>query len=185
MSLIPPGERRELRSVVRSQFKVLRTEVKQRESELVAEAERQLMERYRDEDKRQDDLNWRIREVVDQANKDLTDLLREFSDDAEGGRWSRIFALSAPRITRRNEDRPQLHAALTSGIKSQVSSALLALDRQEADLLRQLAMESLQSDEAQVFLGRIPTVAELVPSSRLREIETAFDLRKAAGEVTP
>ena len=184
MTLIPPGERRELRAVVRSQFKVLRTEVKQREAELVADAERQLMERYRDDDKKQEDLNWRIGEIVKQANQDLSDLLRTYSDDQEGGRWSRIYALSAPRVTRKNEDRPQLHAALTSGIKASVQNALLALDRQEADLLRQLALESLESAEAQAFLGRIPTVAELVPSRRLREIEAAFDARKAAGEVT-
>ena len=185
MSLIPPAERRELRSVVKMQFKVLRTEVKQRETELIAEAERQLMERYRDEDKRQDDLNWRISEIVKQANQDVLDLLREYSSEEEGGRWGRIFGMSAPRVTRKSEDRSQLHAALTSGIKANVQSALLSLDRQEADLLRQLALESLQSDEAQAFLGRIPTVAELVPSARLREIEAAFDARKAVGEVTP
>lgn len=180
MSLIPPAERRELRSVVRSQFKVLRTEVKQRETELVAEAERQLMERYRDEDKRMDDLNWRIRQVVDQANNDIGDLMQGFSGDEDGGRFRRMHAVSYPYINRKSEDRTQLHAALTTGIKAQVQTALLGLDRQEADLLRQLALESLESAEAQAFLARIPTVGELVPSERLREIETAFDQRKAA-----
>jgi hypothetical protein len=180
MSLIPPAERRELRAVVRSQFKVLRTEVKQRETELIAEAERQLMERYRDDDKRMDDLNWRIRQVVDQANNDIRDFLKELSDLEDGGRFSRVYGLSYPHVNRKSEDRTQLHAALTSGIKAQVQSAVLSLDRQEADLLRQLALESLESAEAQAFLARIPTVAELVPSARLKEIEAAFDQRKAA-----
>lgn len=180
MTLIPPGERRELRSVVRSQFKVLRTEVKQRQSELVAQAERQLMERYRDEDKRQDDLNFRVREIVSQANRDIGDLLREHSDGEEGGRFDGLFMMRAPSIRRRDESRSQLHSAFIAGIKAQVETALLALDRQEADLLRQLALESLESAEAQEFLGRIPTVADLVPATRLREIEASFDAARGA-----
>jgi len=175
---IPPGERRELRSVVRAQFKVLRAEVEQRRAELFAAAERQLMERYRDEDKQMDDLNWRIRQITDQASNEIEDLVRGLGDALEGGRWMSYRRLSVPKFTRRSEDRKQLHAALISGIDAQVKTAGLRLERQEADLLRQLAMEGLQSDEAQAFLSRIPTVGELVPSERLREIEAAFDQQK-------
>jgi hypothetical protein len=56
-----------------------------------------------------------------------------------------------------------------------VQQALLALDRQEADLLRNLALDALETDAARGFLDRIPTVADLVPSRRLREIEAQFD----------
>lgn len=175
MNLIAPGERRELRSVVRSQFKVLRAEAQQRKAELLAEAERQLVERYRDEDKQMDDLNWRVSQVVDQANSDIEDLMKQVGVAQDGGRWRNVYRLSLPRFTRQSESRKQLHAALTAGIDAQVRAALLALDRQEADLLRQLAADALESDEARAFLMRIPTVAELVPASRLREIESAFD----------
>ena len=178
MTLIPPGERRELRAVVKAQYKVLRAEVGQREAELMAEAEQRLVERYRDEDKRMDDLNWRIAQVVDQANNDIRDMLKEISDEQDGGRWQRMMSIGAPQIRRKSEDRKQLHAALEAGVKSQVKSALLSLDRQEADLLRQLAVDALESEAAQAFLERIPTVGELVPSRRLREIEAAFDEQK-------
>lgn len=48
--------------------------------------------------------------------------------------------------------------------------------RQEADLLRSLAVDALESDEARSFLGRIPTVGELVPSVRLAELASAIDV---------
>jgi hypothetical protein len=173
---IPPGERRELRSVVRQQFRVLRTEVKQRELELKAEAERRLMERYRDEDKAIDDLNWRITEIAREAQRQIDDLMKEHSDAADGGKWGRHDGrLSANGVSRKTEDRTQLHRALMAGINEQVRQASLALDRQEADLLRALSMETLESSAARAFLERIPTVGELVPSARLREIESAFD----------
>jgi hypothetical protein len=181
VSTIPPGERRELRSVVRAQFKVLRAEVEQREAELDAEAEHRLMERYRDEDKQVEDLNWRIAQIVGLANREIEDLMREVSDIQDGGRWQQMYSLSAPLARRSSEDRKQLRSALRAGIKSQVKSAQLSLDRQEADLLKQLAMDGLESDAAQAFLTRIPAVAELVPSQRLREIEAAFDKGRGGG----
>jgi hypothetical protein len=179
MSTIPPGERRELRSVVRSQFKVLRAEVEQREAELRADAEQQLMKRYRTEDKAMDDLNWRINQVVDQANNDIADLMKAAGADQDGGTWNgKSYRLGFPRVSRKNEDRQQLRTALMAGIRAQVKSAQLALDRQEADLLRQLAIDALETEAAQAFLGRIPPVGQLVPSARLLEIEAAFDESK-------
>jgi hypothetical protein len=179
---IPPGERRELRSVVRAQFKVLRTEVKQRRLELEAEAEGRLVDRYRAEDKRVDDLNWRIQELAREAQRQIDDLLKAHGEDVEGGQWGRWAGqLSLRPVSRKTEDRNQLHRALLAGIAEQVSQAMLALDRQEADLLRALAMEGLETDAAREFLVRIPTVAELVPSARLRQIEAAFD----QGQVRP
>jgi len=175
-SLIPPGERRELRYVVRQQFRVLRTEVKQRETELLAEAERRLVDKYRDEDKTVEDTNWKIREIGRDAQRQIDDLLRAAGEDLEaGGGWRFSRTVQVPQVHRKSEDKSQLHRALVAGIKDQVAQATLSLDRQEADLLRSLAMEALESEEARAFLGRIPTVAELVPTTRLREIEAAFD----------
>ena len=179
--LIPPGERRELRAVVRQQIKVLRAEVKQRKSELVAEAEARLMERYRDEDKKANDLMWRICQLTDDVNRQLEDLMKEYEVGEDGGNWRRGYgsAFQPPTVYRVTEDRKQLHKALLAGIDVQVEQAQLNLDRQEADLLRSLAMEALETEQARAFLGRIPTVAELVPSKRLNEIERQFDQSKS------
>jgi hypothetical protein len=179
--VIPPGERRELRSVVRSQFRVLRAEVEQRQAELEAEAEQKLMLRYREEDKKVEGLNWRIKQIAEQANREISDLAKEVGYGQDGGRWSRAHLLSAPHFTRTSESRSQLHAALMTGIKAQVRQALLALDRQEADLLRRLAVDALETEAARTFLAGIPTVGELVPSKRLAEIEAAFDGGRGSG----
>lgn len=173
-SRITPGERRELRAVVRQQVKVLRAEVKQRRDELIAQAEARLVEKYREEDDQADELSRRVNDLTVQANRQLRDLLLEFEHVLDG-HWRHYSGFSPPRIQRASGHRDQLRKAMIAGIEAQVQSANLALDRQEADLLRALAVEGLETDAAHKFLARIPTVAELVPEKRLHEIEAAFD----------
>lgn len=177
MTTMTKAERTELRSVVRQQFKVLRGEVDQRRKELAAEAAGQVRRRYATADKTVDDLNWRIEQIVDQANKDIRDAVKAVQGDSSGGQWQWSGPVRAPRVAHEREDRYALNNALTSGIDAQARSAMLTLERQEADLLRQLALGALESDEARAFLAAIPTVGELVPASRLQEIEAAFDDR--------
>jgi hypothetical protein len=169
------GERTELRSVVRGQFKVLRGEVEQRRAELAAEAAEQVRRRYATTDKQLDDLNWRVEQIVEQANKDIRDAIQAVQAGSEHGQWTWSGALHAPHVNYIREDRFALQGALSSGIDAQAKAALLTLERQEADLLRQLAMGGLESEEARAFLAAIPSVGELVPASRLQEIEAAFD----------
>lgn len=176
--IITPGERRELRAVVRAQLKVLRTEVKQREAELLAEVEARLVERYRDEDKQIDELNSSIMEIGRNAAREIDDLIRAAGMAQDGGQWRRRDHVQVWGVSRKTEDRTQLHRAMEAGVKAQVVQALHALDRQEADLLRELAMNALESSAAHAFLTRIPTVGELVPAARLREIESTFDQSK-------
>lgn len=172
---IPPGERRELRSVVRSQIKVLRAEVGQREMELQAEVEQRLNERYREEDAKADTFARAARDITRKANDEMEKLLEEYQEMFEGGKWGGRPMLQSPTVYRRQEDRKQLRDAMMAGIKAQAKQAMLDLDRREADLLRDLAIDGLETSQARAFLERIPTVAELVPSKRLREIEATFD----------
>lgn len=173
--LMTPGERRELRTVVKQRMKVLRADVAQRRMELLAEAESRLVERYRAQEKAIEDLNFAIAEAVEKASREVTDLIIAARGDADGVSIRRPVRLQPPRITTHIEDRAQLHRAMIAGIESQVKTALLNLDRQEADLLQTLALQTLETDAAREFLGQIPSVAELVPAARLREIEAAFD----------
>lgn len=178
MSEMTQAERRELRSVVKQQFKVLRAEVEQRRRELAAEAAEQVRRRYATADKEVDDLNWKIEQIVDQANKDIRDAVKAVQADSRGGQWAWSGPLRSPRVNHEREDRFALNTALGTGIDAQAKSALLTLERQEADLLRQLALGALESEEARAFLASIPSVGELVPASRLAEIEAAFDAGK-------
>ncbi len=172
-----PGDRRELRTVVRQRLKVLRADVAQRRMELLAEAERRLVEKYRHEDNAIDDLNFAIAEVVEKASREVTDLILAARGESHGVSIRRPVRLQPPRLNTYSEDRAQLHRAMTAGVEAQVKTALLDLDRKEADLLQQLALHSIETEAARQFLAGIPSVGELVPEARLAEIEAAFDER--------
>lgn len=171
-----PGERRELRSVVKGQFKVLRAEVKRREQEMKAEAEAQLLERYRDEDSAIGSARDEIAKIQADALRQVAEVgqrLREAYPDltVQAGMGYRGFELVAA-----NGKRNQLHKAILAAIPNKVGDANLTLDRQENDLLRVLSVGALQTSEARAYLDTIPTVGELIPAVRLKELEASFDL---------
>lgn len=170
-----PGERRELRTVVRQRMKVLRADVEQRRMELLADAEARLVDRYRQQDKQIEDLNFAIAEVAEKASREITDLIIAARGDTEGVSIRRPVRIQTPRLNSYTEDRAQLHRAMVAGVEAQVKQALLSLDRQEADLLQSLALQTIETDAARQFLAGIPSVGELVPAARLNEIEAAFD----------
>lgn len=168
---IAPGERRELRSVVRGQFKVLRAEVKRRADEMKAEIETDLVARYREQDAA-------IYEAEREAARKIQDCVRELEQIGQalkeshpdltvhtGGYGGRLG------IAAMNHNRAQVHRALMASIPDRIGDAHLNLDREEIRLLRQLSEGALDGAEARGFLGEIPTVGELVPRARLREIE--------------
>jgi hypothetical protein len=151
---------RELRAAIRQRFIALRVEVQHRRAELVAETEAQLLERYRAENERADELNRGLKEITDEANRKAVALLREFEDLADGGRWrgGRQAVFEVPRIYRVSVDRTRLHRALIAEIDKQTRQTLRVLYRQQATLLR-------APDRARVLMARaIPTaVADLIP----------------------
>ncbi len=76
-----------------------------------------------------------------------------------------------PFVAAQDPNRSQTHAALIAAIPNQVGDAKLKLARQEMDLLRDLSVGALKSEQAQQFLASIPSVGELVPRVRLAELE--------------
>jgi hypothetical protein len=64
---------------------------------------------------------------------------------------------------------------MQAGVKAKVKAALHDLEREESVLLEELLVGEIESEEGRAFLSRIPTAAQLVPSSRLAEIERQFD----------
>lgn len=173
MSGITKTERAELRSVVRQQFKVLRDEVEQRQAELVADIEKQVAEQWAGRDEQLAALKDEALRLAEEANK----ALREFVAADPERKALAVFGFTAPDIRHRVEDAQQrnlLRTAAVSDLRARVGAALVKLGRQEADLLRTLAVGALETDEAHGFLTGIPSVAELVPASRLREIEASL-----------
>jgi hypothetical protein len=171
---ITPGERRELRSVVRGQFKVLRSEVKRREQELISEVETELLQRYRQQDidiqKAQEEAAEAQREHLRQLQRIGRELRMAHPDltvEVKNGYGGLGLQAADPK-------RAQLRRAAVASIPTTVADAALRLDRQEMDLLRSLSEGALESSDARAFLTVIPTVGELVPTARLREIEASL-----------
>lgn len=69
------GERTELRSVVRQQFKVLKSEVEQREREVHAQLEADIEARFAEQDRKEQDIGFLINEIVLKANREINDVL--------------------------------------------------------------------------------------------------------------
>jgi hypothetical protein len=176
--MITKTERNELRSVVRQQLKVLRSEVKQRENELLAEIDAHLAEQYAEADARFNVTYKAMEEIVRTANRALGEVVA-----SGGGEPLRHYEfLNVPRLSRSGErHREALREAAISELRAKVHSATLRLDRHEADLLRQLSLDALESEEAKQFLTSIPTVSALVPAVRMAELEAALEERPDQG----
>jgi hypothetical protein len=165
--MITKAERTELRSLVRNQIRVLRHEVLQRAKELTADVDVQLERRYANVDKAWADAAFLAEQAVQEANRAVNDAYRTLMGEHHLER--RYVDWHPPEKPAR--ERAMLRQTALSRIQAQVTAAMLRLDRQEADLLRDLAIGALESDEAHEFLRAIPTVGELVPAARLAEIE--------------
>lgn len=177
--MITKTERQELRSIVKQQFRVLRSEVDQREAEMSAEVEQRLVNRYADTDNHHAEVENKVAEILTDAQTKL-DALFAAEDDLDHSEHTRLrpLRISMPHILWDTADRTQFRRALNAEVEAITSNAKAQLQRQEADLLRTLAVGAIESEAARTFLEGIPNVAQLVPSQRLAELEAAF----AAGE---
>lgn len=175
MTGINKGERTELKSIVRSQFKVLRAELDQREIEMRAEVEDQIAAKNVAADEKWEVLQHEIHEAVLACNRAVNDAIYKHGYEAKGP-TERVW-ISEPKMSAPNgmAHEQQVRQNAVMRIRAQVNDARLRLDRQEADLLKTLAVGALESDEAQSFLGQIPTIGQLVPSARLAELEASLD----------
>lgn len=173
---ITKGERQELRGVVKQQFRLLKGEVRQREAELIAEVEARLDARYRQEDRRRSKVESRIAKIVIDAQAKIDAIVEEneknFDEDARA--YLHHTVLSMPRLAWDESDKAQFRRVLMAEVEAITRNAMSQLDRQEADLLRTLVLGAIDTPEAKAFLDGIPTVAELVPSSRLAELERSW-----------
>lgn len=165
-----PGDRRELRSLVKKQFDILRKDVKRRESEMEAEIEAELLRRYRAEDEA-------TAQAVDAVNCAREDYLRAVMQiaDALHDQYPDIEThvsqnYGGVQFSSGNTNRVQLRRALMASIPQKIADASTQLDQDELTLLRDLTIGALDSEQAQQFLDRIPTVGQLVPQARLAEL---------------
>lgn len=164
-------ERDELRRLIRARFKVLRSDVEQRKAELIVELEAEIAARFADEDKRWRDAAFVIEKIRREANGQINDVYRELVGRDNYPTTEDHNLVSIRHIAQPHNNRGHMRTRGQHQIDARCKAALLELERREVDLLSDLATSALESAEARSFMGRIPTVSELVPAYRLKEIE--------------
>jgi len=160
-------ERNELCKIIRQQVRVLRAEIAQRRAEMLVEIEHEIAERYRDED-----LAWAEAQrignaIAAEADRKVNETFRRLIGDTFVE--ERIVSAWLPRQPK--EHRTALKREAERRVDAAVKAALVRLARQEADLLRGLSVDLIESEEARRFLASLPVAAELVAAPSLHELE--------------
>lgn len=164
-------EREELRRLLRGRFKMLKADVAAREAELTQALQRDVEEQFAAMDRAYDDAMYRLQLAVTEANRVANDVGRGlFGLDSWGTKTDKamVSCQSMPKPGQRERREAMMRGM--AEIERRVKTALRELDRQEYELLTELATSALESSEAKSFFARLPTVSELVPSYRLGEI---------------
>lgn len=165
------SEREELRRLLRSRFKVLRADVTARQAELEVELGKQVEAEFAAGDRAYDDAMYKIGLAADEANRQVNNIGRELWGREEWGEKHDRRLISVGRIEKPGKaERLRSTIVGQAEIERRVKTALLELDRQENQLLTELATSALESAEGREFFNRIPSVTELVPAYRLREL---------------
>ncbi len=167
------AERSELRSLIRQQFKVLRGDLGVREAELLVGVEQDVVARFADRDVAWEEVLHVAGEASRACDRAINDALYAKGFIKREGS-EQVF--TSVRLSERPPDlgRAQLRAEAQIGITAKVKAARHELDRREADLLRRLTLDALESDAARGFLDAIPSVGDLVPVTRLAELEASL-----------
>ena len=170
---VTPGERRELKALVKGQFKVLRAEVARRAQELEGEIEAEFLRQYR----AQDDAIAEAKRAEVRAYSDCRLALEKIAEDLKFER-PELTVTSEQHgrlgLSASDPNRSQARRAALAAVPAQIGDAKLRLDRGEMDTLKDLAIGALRTDQAIAFLDTIPTVGDLIPQVRLAELERSL-----------
>jgi hypothetical protein len=181
--VIPKTERDELRRIVRGDFKALKEEITVRQAELEADIEKRIATRFMAHESVLTTTSLKIREIVENANLAIAAAAAECQRECEGYDV-RFLPLTVASVRLVREKRDELRRAMLADLEARVAQAKAKMGRQEIDLLKRLSVEALESGEAKAFLAEIPKVSELVPASRLAELEAEFDSSQKDGSTS-
>lgn len=173
MAEMTKGERTELKQLLRRRFKQLRTDVRARAQEQIAEIDRLIVERHRARDEERIQLENEARKFAGECSAKMLELFEEGGYDLTGVPG---IVWDFRRIHWGDDGRIEMRRAALSSVEATVADALSKLERQETDLLQRLVIDAIESDAAVAFIETIPSVGELVPAARLRELEESWDL---------
>ena len=168
---ISARERATLAQVTRTHFKVLRSELDASQADLVAELDRTLSERARARSAEMRDVQEELDKVTHQANQLLREALKAYDDKFAEGVWGRPSGYYSPHVYRRDrDDIAAIRRAAVAGIAARIQRAKVEVSRQEAELLRDLAVDGLVADQAKDYVRALPTAQAVLGTDIVREL---------------
>ncbi len=165
-------DRKELTSVVRSEFKILKEELRNREMQIASkirdELEAESKEVVQIAIDRAAEIERKSKELEAEAAA-LVDEMRREGLEPQGYRGSIIRIDFDNRWQAKDIDR-RVQRELNN-IKTQRGAAELQLARNEQDLVKGLSVGALETEEAKAFLAKIPSLDQLLPSPESVTVE--------------
>jgi hypothetical protein len=174
---ITKSERKELIALAKKRERVAKNAAVHRSAKLRADFEKQLDTKYRPED----DPLWK--ELYKHAEQVVKETEQALAQDC---RAKGIPEQCAPRIqlnwwdrgrnTFKNE-RTEMRRVAYSRIDELEKVAKFQIERVSLEIQTELAAGALESDEARIFLERMPSADQLMPTLKMGEIEKQFLLK--------
>jgi hypothetical protein len=169
--IIRPGERRELKALVRLRVKVLRAEVEQKHTEMLAEIDGRVATKFQEDDVRFKELEQKLQQITAEANRKFAKVFTDFNDVAD----PRKEVVSRLWFHKRETGRDKLRKALIAAVHAQTHAAQHQVTKLEAELLSTLSLDAVHSEAAKEFVKSIPVVEDLLSSRTLAEVEAGFE----------
>ncbi len=171
MSKMTSAERNDLRSLIRQRARLMKTEVRQRRLELMADFERQLSATFSYD---QDEIWKGAHSIAEQAVKDAQVVIEERC------RELRIPKEFAPTIQMLwfgrgenavKERRTELRFAAKARLDALEASAKTEIERVSVDGQTNLIADGLTTEAAQTFLEQMPSTETLMPVLELNQVQ--------------
>lgn len=167
---ITKAERMELAKVIRLRAKVAKDEVNVQEKRLLADFESQLAAIYPQNHPAWSEITQTANRMVAEADTQIAHICREMGIP-ENFRPQLSIGWYGRGENALSERRTELRRVAQTEATARAVQAKAAIDRQSAELLTELAAGGLETEQARVFLSRIPTAESLMPSLVFADME--------------
>jgi hypothetical protein len=155
-------DREQLCKLVRTNARVAKLYVAQREAQLLADVETKLAAEFKAEDEAWSDVVALAKEAVAQADAKVAEVSRERGVPLEFRPSVKMWWLGRG-INGIEENRDELRKVAKAQIAALGARARLAIDTRAAEIQTVLIAGGLESDQARKFLEDMPTAEQLMP----------------------
>jgi hypothetical protein len=176
---ITKTDARDLKSLVRNDYKMLQSELSRRAGRLDEEINAIRQERHEEDEaaaaKELAGLTRRVNSLNAAIVAKISELAEAGWTSRPGGYYGRSDEISPHAFTVKfqfgnltppSRDNSDIEEA-SSQVREQAHDAKLGLDRAEADFIRELTLQSVTSESARVFITALPTPESLLPQPAL------------------